>query len=57
MEARGIKLPTKLPRPMLYTQMHTRVLLVKEVYAHETRSVLDILIFTDIRGTKTFTLK
>lgn len=57
MEARGIKLPTKLPRPMLYTQMHTRVLLVKEGYAHETRSVLDILIFTDIRGTKTFTLK
>lgn len=51
MEARGIKLP------MLYTQMHTRVLLVKEVYAHETRSVLDILIFTDIRGTKTLTLK
>lgn len=55
MEARGIKLPTKLPRPMLYTQMHTRVLL--EGYAHETRSVLDILIFTDIRGTKTLTLK
>lgn len=51
MEARGIKLP------MLYTQMHTRVLLVKEGYAHETRSVLDILIFTDIRGTKTLTLK
>lgn len=53
----GDKATNEITRPMLYTQMHTRVLLVKEGYAHETRSVLDFLIFTDIRGTKTLTLK